>query len=215
MKAVILAGGASLAQYNESDFTDAFVIAVNATILKLDKGAKVDLVMAQDKLSTARKNNPAFFTIDKSIPLQFVADHGWDAYAKERGNATVMPSRVHTFSKWKVGGDICAHGNTTAISAILEALRRGYTEVYVFGHDCSAGHALHNDGLIHKTIKELNFAHSVAKDKGGAVYLASSSYLWQYNSVDSPAIELESYEPVSIEQVTEEIKKPTKRRLKK
>ncbi len=208
MKAVILAGGESLKQYNEQDFDGAFIIAVNSTPLQLDKGARVGLCMVQDTHRTALKNNPSFFTLDKSIPLQFIAQD-WQKYADNRGNAIIMQSRPHTFNKDKIGGSICAHGNTTAISAVLEALRLGFTEIYVFGHDCSAGHSLHKDGLIQKTIKELNFAHAVAKDKGGAIYIASDSYLCRYESVHSQPLLLERYEP-TVKNIVDSV--PTKKR---
>ena len=214
MKAVVLAGGESLKQYSEGDFQDAFIIAVNSTPLKLDKGARIDLCMVQDTHRTALKNNPAFFSLDKSIPLQFIAGD-WQAYADKRGNATIMQSRPHTYDKNKIGGAICAHGNTTAVSAVLEALRRGYTEVYLFGHDCSAGHSLHQDGLIQKTIKELNFAHSVAVAKVGAVYISADSYLCKYNAVDSQELLLKRYTPTEksiVESVPATVKKARSRK---
>lgn len=206
-KAVILAGGESLAQYNESEFEGAFVIAVNATPLKLKK-ERIDLVIAQDSNRVFRKKLPEFLKLD--LPMQFISAD-WKEFVSKRDNAVIVESRPHTYDIAKVGGAKHTHGNMTAITAILEAMHRGYKEVYVFGHDCSAGHASHTDEIIKKTIKELNFCQSVAKQRGGCVYLASNSYLWKYNSTTSQALTLDKYEATEEKQE----KKPSRRRTKK
>jgi len=71
------------------------------------------------------------------------------------------------------------HGNTSVVAAILTLMLDDIYDVYVYGHDCSPEY-VRSKSFTEKAFKELNFLQTIAEKNGGSIYLAQSSWLWNY-----------------------------------
>ena len=118
----------------------------------------------------------------KDIPLRFI-NASWEKYAKARGNYEIVRSDIHASSYEKFAlakkMGIRLHGNTSVVAAILTLMLDGIYDVYVYGHDCSPEY-VKSKSFTEKAFKELNFLQTIAEKHGGSVYLAGSSWLWNY-----------------------------------
>ena len=212
-KAVVLGVGGSLKEYNQEDFKDAYVIGVNDAYQVHEqvhgKPPKMDMLIVQDSHHRAKQAKPHIFDTPKDVLMRFI-NPTWQGFANKRGNADIVKSQPHKMNEELVDSGAIVHGNTSVIGALFEAMRRGYTELYLFGHDCSPGHMLNNRNALERTYRELNFIGRLIKKKGGYLKLASTSWLWNYKH-PSPALA-----PWSVEkyEATEEKPKRTRRKKK-
>lgn len=227
-KAVVLARGASLLQFDKEKHKDSFVIAVNATIAHAKKEhgweLKPDMLYVQDQADRIRTRNRELFDAiletDIEVKLSSIAS-SWKGFFAKRGNAEVISGAPLTYDgdKLKAGK---LFGNLSVTSAVLEAYRQGYKHIEVYGHDCDPsyktfgrdqavqGSSINRPHVIKKTIKELNRIHRGLKLEGGSLALASTSWLWTINAPD--------YEPLELDKCGEEIEekpKPKRRSRKK
>ena len=186
-KGVVLACGDSIKEYAQENFEDAYVIGVNDAWhvhKELNgKAPRLDLVMVQDPAHHGMAKKPWILNeTPKDIPLRFI-NASWEKYAKPRGNYEIVRSDIHASSYEKFAlakkMGIRLHGNTSVVAAILTLMLDGIYDVYVYGHDCSPEY-VRSKSFTEKAFKELNFLQTIAEKHGGSVYLAESSWLWNY-----------------------------------
>ena len=164
--AVILGGGASLADYKRESFSpDVRILACNNVAGQFDD---ITDVVCADRYGFIVKERPN--ALRKDVPLHVQESWGdWEAVARRMPNV-----QVHKAKKW--GGQFKESptenlwsGVHTPFFAACLALHEGATELHFFGIDCTN----HTDGAQRSIIREFNYLAKFAD-----VYLPSSSELW-------------------------------------
>lgn len=222
-KAVVLARGASLKQFDKEAHKDSFVIAVNATIAHAKKehgwNLQPNMLYVQDQADRLKVKAKAVYDAIVSAPEEVKLSSissSWKSFFNKRGNAEVVSGSPLTYegTKLKAGK---LYGNLSVTSAVLEAYRQGYKHIEIYGHDCDPSYktfgqdtppqngSIAQPHVVRKTIKELNRIHKGLQEVGGSLALASDSYLWTVNAPD--------YEKLSIGKCGE--KQEPKRRSRK
>ena len=184
MRAVVLGTGPSLIHFDKQAYKNDFVVGSNDIIHRYKVGygedLKLDLLCVCDRYAKVLKTRPR--TLDTPQDVEGLVLHSdWDNYCSNHPNfKRVKSARVSMIDgHWQRNRYV--HGHTSTTFAVFECIKRGCTQIHVYGHDLSAGHNLHNDVAIALTIKELNFANSLVNTDGGYVALHHLSGVWQHS----------------------------------